>query len=83
MKDGRPFGMGGLWERWEDGEPIETCAVITTSANGLVGPINNRMPVIIPEEDYDRWLDPQFYDEEELRRMMCPFPAERMVVVRA
>jgi putative SOS response-associated peptidase YedK len=81
MKDGRPFGMGGVWERWEGDEEIESCAVITTTANKLVQPINDRMPVIIDEKDYDRWLDPEFYDEEELRRMMRPFPAHRMVVV--
>jgi putative SOS response-associated peptidase YedK len=32
MKDGRPFGVGGIWEHWQQGdaEPLETCAVITT-----------------------------------------------------
>jgi putative SOS response-associated peptidase YedK len=83
MKDGRPFGMGGAWERREGGEPVETCAVITTPANELVEPINNRMPVIIAEEDYDSWLNPEFCDDDELVRMMEPFPADGMVVVRA
>ncbi len=33
MKDGKPFGIGGLWENWKDptsGEWIRTFAVITT-----------------------------------------------------
>ncbi len=54
--------------------------MITTEANELVGPINGRMPVIIANEDYDRWLDPEFHDKQELERMMRPFPAEAMVV---
>lgn len=81
MKNGQPFGMGGLWERWEESEQFETCTVITTSANELVQPIGDRMPVIIAEEDYDSWLDPKLYDEEELQRIMQPLPAHRMVIV--
>lgn len=74
MKDHRPFGVGAIWERWEKSgdEPVESCAVITTSANVLVRPINDRMPVIIAEEDYDRWLDPRFFDIDELERIMRP-----------
>src|SRR5262249_12997504 len=31
MKDGRPFGIAGLWERWEKGEePVESCAILIT-----------------------------------------------------
>ena len=38
MKDQGPFAFAGLWERWEKGEePIESCTLITTDANGLVG----------------------------------------------
>jgi putative SOS response-associated peptidase YedK len=39
MKDGQPFGIGGVWENWKDptsGEWIRTFAVITTDANALV-----------------------------------------------
>lgn len=82
MKDGRPFGVGAIWERWQhDGETIESCAVITTASNDLVRPINDRMPVIIAPEDYDRWLDPEFYDAQQLERMMRASPSEGMVVV--
>jgi len=80
MNDGRPFGMGGLWERWQGDQEIESCAVITTTTNELVEPFNERMPVIIAEEDYAHWLDPEFFDAEELERMMQPFPSEDMVV---
>jgi putative SOS response-associated peptidase YedK len=42
MKDGRPFGIGGLWENWNgpiSGE-IRTFAIITTDANELVAEIH-------------------------------------------
>jgi putative SOS response-associated peptidase YedK len=82
MTDGQPFGMGRVWDRWQKDEkgPIESCAIITTAANEVVQPINDRMPVIIAPEDYDRWLDPDFYDAEELEQMMSPWPSDRMLV---
>ena len=82
MTEGRPFGMGGIWDRWQkdDESHIESCAIITTAANELIQPINDRMQVIIAPENYDRWLDPEFYDAEELQRMMRPFPSDGMVV---
>jgi hypothetical protein len=56
MKDGRPFGIGGLWENWKDpksGDSVRTFAVITTDANSLVAEIHDRMPLILVPDDYD------------------------------
>jgi putative SOS response-associated peptidase YedK len=85
MKDHRPFGIGGIWEwwQWDDQEPVQSCAVITTEANELVRPVNSRMPVIIAEGDYGRWLDPGFFDAEALEQTMQPFAEEGMEVVSA
>jgi len=57
---GGPFALAGLWERWQDpkGPVLETCAILTTSANGLMTPVHDRMPVIIAADDFGRWLDP-------------------------
>lgn len=59
MKNSSVFAMAGIWETWRnpaDGKVIETCAIITTEANGVVGKIHNRMPVIIPLESIGLWL---------------------------
>jgi putative SOS response-associated peptidase YedK len=77
MKDGKPFGIGGLWENWRDlgtGEWLGTFAVITTDANELVAQIHNRMPLILAPGDYTRWLS----DEPDPRYLLRPFPAEPM-----
>ena len=58
-KDGSPFGLGGLWENWKDpgsSEWVRTFAIITTDANELVAEIHDRMPLILAQEDYVRWL---------------------------
>lgn len=59
LKTGEPFGMAGLWETWlgADGSEIDTMAILTTSANGDMARIHDRMPVIIDPADHDRWLD--------------------------
>ena len=55
MKDGSPFGIGGLWENWKDptsSEWVRTFAIITTDANELVAEIHDRMPLILASGDY-------------------------------
>ena len=69
--DGRPFAFAGLWESWNDGE-IRSCTILTTSANDLVGPVHERMPVILPAADRDAWLDPEA-EREELVSLLRPY----------
>jgi putative SOS response-associated peptidase YedK len=59
-KDGKVFGVAGLWDRLEggDGKDLESCVVLTTEANGVVKPIHDRMPVILDPASYARWLVP-------------------------
>jgi putative SOS response-associated peptidase YedK len=79
MKDGKPYAFAGLWEKWKDskaGTELLTFTVITTDPNEVVQPMHDRMPVIIPERDYDRWLktDPDRPPIDLLR----PFDADKM-----
>jgi putative SOS response-associated peptidase YedK len=77
-KDKQPFAFAGLYERWQnraEGEILDTFTIITTEPNGLMAPIHNRMPVIIPEDDYDRWLDPEETGDPDL---LVPYPEEEL-----
>ncbi len=57
--DGRPFAMAGVWERFEGiAPPLESCAILTTAADPVVGEVHDRMPVILDPADFERWLDP-------------------------
>ena len=69
LKDGSPFALAGIWEINQDdrGEKIKTFAIITTSANKIIEPIHNRMPVILRRESESSWLSeqlslPKIYD---------------------
>ena len=76
--DGYPFAMAGLWDRWEKGEdsPVETFTILTTEANEVVAPIHKRMPVILAESAFDKWLDPEVEDAKSLAGLLTPAPPE-------
>ena len=80
LKDSGPFGFAGLWESWsmEGGEEIISCTIITTEPNEVAAEVHNRMPVILPPDVYDAWLDPGNDDREELLAMLAPYAAEEM-----
>src|SRR5262249_12127122 len=84
LKNDHPFGLPGLWERWEKGaEPVESCTILTTDANHLMQPIHERMPVIIPPDQYDLWLDARCQDTEKLTKLLQPCSSENMIAHRA
>lgn len=80
LKNGKPFGFAGLYDRWTspDGEPVTSCTIITTSANALVEPIHDRMPVIVPARRQAQWLDPKNQRIDQLTEMLAPYPAAQM-----
>ena len=88
MANERPFAFAGLWECWRpdasapalvpSAPPVESCTIVTTTANSKLAELHERMPVILQEEDYDRWLDPAVTDPKELQSLLVPYPAEEM-----
>jgi putative SOS response-associated peptidase YedK len=68
MRDGRPFGLAGVYERWlsPEGEVLDTCAIVTTAACESLRSVHDRMPVIVPPDDYARWLDGAHADVADL-----------------
>jgi putative SOS response-associated peptidase YedK len=73
-----PLALAGLWERWtpRDGAPpIESCAIVTTEANGFVRRLHDRMPVILDPRDYDVWLNADT-PRDALPPLLAPCPNE-------
>jgi putative SOS response-associated peptidase YedK len=81
LKDGSVFGCAGLWEHWQsaEGEVVESCTILTTEANALMKQLHDRMPVILPPADHDRWLDPLAKDMAALQALLVPYPDEGMI----
>src|ERR1051325_9539173 len=69
-----PMAFAGLWESWmgPNGEEMETAAIVTTAANRRLAPLHNRMPVILPPEAFDLWLDHRNVDAEKAASLIAP-----------
>ena len=77
MKDKAPFAFAGLWDRWRD---IESCTIVTTDCNELVKPYHDRMPVILEEGEYAKWLDPSIEEATSLKTVLKPSETDLMAV---
>lgn len=88
-RDGEAMAFAGLWEVWklpEDADPalggpdgwLRSCAIVTTTPNHLLAPIHDRMPAILPESAWERWLDPDEHDVDALTRLLVP-PADDLL----
>lgn len=80
LMDTAPFAFAGLWEHWEgQGQALDTCTILTTEPNDVVRPIHNRMPVIVPPEAYDLWLDPDTQQAGPLQTILQPYADEALI----
>jgi putative SOS response-associated peptidase YedK len=80
--DGSPLSAAGLWSSWKDkttGERVLTCTILTGEPNQVLAPLHDRMPVILPEESWDEWLDRENTDVDALTKLMTVYPSDRMV----
>ncbi len=77
-RDGRPFGMAGIWTDWmaPDGSEVDTLAIITTRANRMIKSLHDRMPVIIAEDDFETWLDPEVEKSPAIEALLRPAPED-------
>jgi putative SOS response-associated peptidase YedK len=73
------FSFAGLWEEYEDtdGNEIHTFSIITTTANDLVGPVHDRMPVIFDKQAEKIWLNPES-TEDDLMKLLKSYPGNKM-----
>lgn len=83
-RDGEPMAFAGLWAAWRgphepDGDWLRSCAIVTTNANDTIAPLHDRMPVVLEERAWDRWLDPIATDTEELAQLLVPSASEVLV----
>lgn len=76
------LSIAGIWSTWknENGNEIQSAAIITREAVGELATIHSRMPVFMPSDRWDTWLDPQNREIETLIALMdIPDPALGLV----
>jgi putative SOS response-associated peptidase YedK len=85
-RDGAPIAIAGLWDSWRptrgsDEGRLVSCVLITTGANEVVRPIHDRMPVLLPPESWEAWLDPGNDDLDPLAALLAPAADDLLEVV--
>lgn len=50
--------IAGVWDRWKpaSGDPVESCAVLTTAAGPQVAALHDRMPLVLRPHELETWL---------------------------
>jgi putative SOS response-associated peptidase YedK len=72
--DGKPVAIAVVWERWSErqGSSLLSFAMVTVPPNPLVATITDRMPALIDEPDWGRWLGEVPASVEELKALLRP-----------
>ncbi len=80
----KPLCFAGLLSAWRssEGSTVVSTCIITTGPNEVMAPIHDRMPVIIPDEHIDAWLDPDNRHVGQLQTLLHPCPAEAITAYR-
>ena len=83
-RDEKQLPIAGIWSSWSapNGEIIETASIITQEAQGELATIHSRMPVFMPQDRWDLWLNPRNTDVNELKSLMVVENPESIVVAR-
>lgn len=72
-KNGAVIAFAGLMETYAsaDGSEIDTAAILTTGANRAMARIHERMPVVISQHDFARWLDCKTQEPRQVADLMA------------
>lgn len=78
------FGFAGLYDTWRtpNGEVLHSYTIITTAPNELVAEVHDRMPVILPRDQEQNWVDASLEDPHFLQSLLEPYPADLMKMTR-
>lgn len=80
LKGGALLAFAGLWQH-EPAFSADCFTILTTAANDYLSPLHERMPVILPREQFGRWLDSET-PAQELHALLRPYPAAEMARYR-
>ena len=79
--DKKLLAFAGIFDRWisPEGEIRESVAIITRDAVGDLAKVHNRMPLFIPRNRWEKWMDSELTEVEEVRDLMViPKPDDHL-----
>jgi putative SOS response-associated peptidase YedK len=74
LKERTATAIAVIWERWaEQGKGVlETFAMVTVPPNALIATITDRMPALIADDDWAKWLGEEAATVDALKAMLRP-----------
>ena len=82
-KDGKHIAIAVIWDRWSDGGPtLLSFAIVTTPPCEIISTITDRMPALLEDSDWPKWLGEEPASAEELKAMLHVSPRD-LDMVRA
>jgi putative SOS response-associated peptidase YedK len=85
MADDGMMVMAGLWAKWKDpksGSEVLSCTILTCSPNDVMAELHDRMPVILAESDWPKWLGEETATEDKLLAFLKPCPDDALKIWR-
>lgn len=71
LQDRKLFAFAGLWDKWVQGDKqLFTCTILTKDANPFMQEIHHRMPIILPKDKQDAWIQPIRFQPEEASKLL-------------
>ena len=83
MADDGVMVMAGLWAKWKDpksGSEVLSCTILTCTPNDVMAKLHDRMPVILAESDWPKWLGEEAATDDELLELLAPCPDDALKV---
>jgi len=83
MADDGQLVMASLWAKWKSpasGEQVLSCTILTCEPNKVLTELHNRMPVILAESNWPKWLGEVPASEDELLALLKPRPDEALKI---
>ncbi len=81
LDQGELFALAGLWDQWQpapDKPPLLSCTVLTVPAKGVVARLHKRMPLVLPPQKYQQWLEAPAEELDRLGELLVQgVPASR------
>jgi putative SOS response-associated peptidase YedK len=85
MADNAQMVMAGLWAKWKSptsGEEVLSCTILTCGPNKVMGELHDRMPVILAEIDWPKWLGEEPASEQDLLALLKPLSFPEIISAR-
>ncbi|WP_434995442.1 SOS response-associated peptidase [Arthrobacter sp. Ld5] len=81
------LGFAGLYEFWPDPTKAEdaedkwlvAATILTRAAHNALGHIHERMPVIVPRDLQDQWLDPTMTERNQVQHFIDTIPEPNLI----